>query len=184
MIKKLTAGTLVLALSASTTFAEEAEKSGEYYVAVKALMTMGDTVTEEDNTKLKGQTGGGIGIDFGYTLPYHFALELDGSYDRTDVQETRPSEEPKTLQGTFWTYAMDLTYTLPVTNDLGIMAKVGYEFERETIGGTNGHDSGTVYGAALEYRLSKHYETLMEYEGSTVDSPRGSSLYAGVKYIF
>jgi len=81
---------------------------------------------------------------------------------------------------------MDVTYTLPITHHIGIIGKLGYEFEQEKIKelDIDEKDNGMVYGAGVEYHLSDHYEMLVEYEGSTIQSPRGSSLYAGVKYIF
>lgn len=189
MIKKVTAATLALALSTSASFAEESSESGEFYIVTKALFTTGETVKEGSDIEVEGKAGGGVGIDIGYTLPYHFAVELDTSYDKNGIHETKqttlgPEEEDG--MGTFWTYAMDVTYTVPVTEELGVMGKVGYEFERETITNIDAtaHDSGMVYGAGLEYHIVKHYEALVEYEGSTIDSPRGSSVYAGVKYIF
>ena len=66
------------------------------------------------------------------------------------------------------------------------MGKVGYEFEHATISelDVDAYDNGMVYGAGLEYHISEHYEALVEYEGSMIKSPRGSSVYTGVKYIF
>jgi len=193
MIKKITVASLALIMSASTIFAKEHAESGEFYVVTKALLTVSETIREANNVEVEGRRGGGMGIDIGYTLPHHFAVEFDTSYDRNDVREKRTviegAEEKLEVvnaKGKYWTYAFDITYTVPVTDTIGIMGKLGYEFEHETINqlNVNAHDSGMVYGAGIEYHLSDHYEALVEYEGSAIDSPRGSSIYAGLKYIF
>lgn len=193
MHKTMTAVTLALTLSTSASFAKESSKSGEFYFITKALMTTAETITEDNEVQIEGKTGGGVGIDIGYTLPYHFAMELDTSYDKNDIREKRTVHEEneekieiEDAQGTYWTYAVDLTYTLPVSHSIGLMAKIGYELEHETISKLNidAQDSGMVYGAGVEYHLLEHYEALVEYEGSMIESPRGSSIYAGVKYIF
>lgn len=191
MIQKLIISTLICMSATPLVMAKEHHgKSGEFYVVAKALMTTSETISEGNDVTLHGDTGGGIGIDLGYTLPYHFAVELDTSYSQNNVTETKVDRhgdiEKEEARAKYWTYAMDVTYTYPVTNLIGIMGKIGYEFEHESISelDINGNDSGLVYGAALEYHLSEHYEALLEYEGSTIESPRGSSVYAGLKYIF
>ena len=193
MIKKITVASLALIMGVSTIVAKEHAKTGEFYVVTKALLTVSETIKEGNGVEIEGKRGGGVGIDVGYTLPYHFAVELDTSYSKNSIREKRiviegieEKLEVENAEGKYWTYALDVTYTLPVTHAIGIMCKLGYEFEHETIGKFNvdTHDSGMVYGAGIEYHLSDHYEALVEYEGSAIDSPRGSSVYAGVKYIF
>ncbi|MBN2815562.1 MAG: porin family protein [Campylobacterales bacterium] len=187
MFKKLTTATVVSLLLATTSMAREHhEKEGEFYIIAKALMTTSESLTEGEDVKLDADMGGGIGIDVGYRLPYHFALELDTSYSTNKVTETRVGEEPRSGTAKYWTYAMDVTYTFPITHHIGLMGKVGYEFEHEDIDAleTQGDDSGVVYGGGIEYHINNHYEALVEYEESAIESPRGSSIYAGVKYIF
>jgi len=193
MIKKITVASLALIMSTSTICAKEHAKIGEFYVVTKALLTISDTVKEGNSVELEGKSGGGMGIDVGYTLPNNFAVEFDTSYSRNNILEKRTviegTEEKlefNNARGKYWTYAFNIVYALPLTDTIGIMGKLGYEFEHETINqlDVNAHDSGMVYGAGIEYYLSEHYEALVEYEGSEIDSPRGSSLYAGLKYIF
>jgi len=193
MIKKITVASLALIMSTSTIYAKEHAQTGEFYVVTKALLTTSDTIKEGNNVEIEGKSGGGMGIDIGYTLPNHFAVEFDTSYSRNDMLEkrtviegTQEKLEVENARGKYWTYALDVIYALPLTDTIGIMGKLGYEFEHETINqlNVNAHDSGMVYGAGIEYYLSEHYEALVEYEGSVIDSPRGSSVYAGLKYIF
>jgi opacity protein-like surface antigen len=188
MIQKILLASLAsLAMTTGVMAKEHHAKAGEFYLVAKALMTTSETLKEGDDITLDADVGGGVGIDVGYTLPYHFAVELDTSYSQNRVTESRVGvEEKEDGIATYWTYAMDITYTFPVTHLIRVMGKVGYEFEHEEIDdlGVKGDDSGMVYGAGVEYHISDHYEALVEYEGSTIESPRGSSLYAGVKYIF
>ena len=188
MIKKIKVATIACIMVASVATAKEHHpKSGEFYIVTKALLTTAETIEEGSDVTLEGDVGGGVGVDIGYTLPYHFAVELDTSYSQNRVTESKVGEEEKKDGiASYWTYAMDVTYTIPLTEVIGIMGKVGYEFEHEHINNldTDGDDSGMVYGAGVEYHVSEHYEALVEYEGSTIESPRGSSVYAGVKYIF
>jgi len=193
MIKKITVASLALIMSSSTVIAKEHTKSGEFYVVAKALLTTAETIQEGHGVEVEGKKGGGIGFDIGYTLPNHFAIEFDASYSGNSLREkhtvTEGAEEKveiKDVKGHYWTYALDVTYTIPLTHEIGIMGKLGYEFEHEIINklDINAHDSGIVYGAGIEYHLSEHYEALLEYEGSAIDSPRGSSVYVGIKYIF
>lgn len=173
---------------ASSAMAQEHHETNEHelYVVAKGLFTTGEKITEEKEGSeiiLDGASGGGFGIDLGYTLGYHFAVELDTSLSQNKVQVSKPGEEVKET-AKYWTYAMDLVYTYPLNHTFGLMAKAGYEFEHETLGDEHVSDNGFVYGAGLEYHVSHHYEALLEYEGSMIDSARGSSVYAGVKYIF
>ena len=194
MIKKATLVSLAFVISTSTLIAKEhAVKSGEFYLVTKALLTTAETIHEGHGVEIEGKRGRGLGIDVGYTLPHNFAIEFDTSYSinslyekHTVIEGVEEKIEVKDARGHYWTYAFDVTYTLPLTDNIGIMGKLGYEFEHEAIDkfNINAHDSGIVYGAGIEYHLSEHYEALIEYEGSTIDSPRGSSFYAGVKYIF
>lgn len=188
MIQKLIVAALVCASTNSLLMAKEHHaKAGEFYIVTKALMTTSESIKEGEHITLDADVGGGVGIDFGYTLPYHFAVELDTSYSKNRVTESEAGvEEKEDGIATYWTYAFDVTYTYPVTDLIGLMGKVGYEFEHESIADLdiNADDSGVVYGAGVEYHISEHYEALVEYEASTIESPRGSSVYAGLKYIF
>ena len=186
MINKIIIASLTSIILTTTAMAKEHHvKTGEFYIVTKALMTTSETIKEDSGAMLKADVGGGIGIDVGYTLPYHFAVEVDTSYSKNRVTLSENGEKEDDL-ASYWTYAMDVTYTLPITHHIGIIGKLGYEFEQEKIKelDIDEKDNGMVYGAGVEYHLSDHYEMLVEYEGSTIESPRGSSLYAGVKYIF
>lgn len=183
MIKKIALASLLFcttSIMAQELHHEESES--EIYVVVKRLFTTGEKITEQEagnKVVLDGKSGGGLGIDLGYTLPYHFALEIDTSYSTNKVKIDDELESAKYL-----TYAMDVVYTYPLTHALGVMGKVGYEFEHETLNEETVNDNDFVYGAGLEYHIVDNYEALVEYEGSLIDSARGSSIYVGLKYIF
>ncbi len=57
------------------------------YFEPKIIMTMGETISHGDST-LSGDKGYGIGYDLGYSFTENFALELDGTYSKSDVTET------------------------------------------------------------------------------------------------
>jgi len=192
MVRKNTVALLALIMSVSSIMAKEHIEPGEFYVVTKALFTTAETISESDDIDIEGNSGGGLGVDVGYTLPYNFAVELDTSYSRNNIREITTVEDPEEKEeivdakGNYWTFAMDVTYTMPVTHTIGLMGKIGYEFEYETISklDIDTHDNGMVYGVGIEYHLSDHYEAIVEYEGSMIDTPRGSSVYTGIKYIF
>lgn len=186
-VKNILAASLLCATMA--TAEEHHGAAGQFYVVVKGLVTTSETIHEGECVSLKGDHGAGMGLDFGYTLPYHFALELDTSYSKNSVHESRlvgSDVEHEEGRASYWTYAFDVTYGLPVYGGFALMAKVGYEFEHETIDALeiDADDNGFVYGAGVEYHIDKHYEAIVEYEESTIESPRGSSVYAGLKYTF
>lgn len=186
MIKNIALASLALMVSTSTVMAEEDVKDGEFYIVAKGLYTTGNTVKESSDVILDGKSGNGFGLDVGYTLPHHFALELDTSYSKNDVTEKKVGEADTQATAKYTTYAMDVVYTYPIAHSLDIMGKVGYEYEHEKISelGVDLHDNGMVYGAGLEYHISEHYEAIAEYEGSAIDSVRGDNIYAGIKYVF
>ncbi len=183
MIKKIALATLLLSMSSFALQAQEHKSSGEVYVVAKGLYTTGKTIEEESGIILKGKSGKGLGVDVGYTLPYNFAVEVDTSYSKNDIRENNAGEI-REFSAKYWTYALDVTYTLPLSHAFALMGKAGYEFEHEKTSEKTKKDNGVVFGAGLEYHINEHYEGIVEYEDSTIDSARGSSIYAGIKYIF
>jgi len=176
MIKKILP--LVTALTLSTQVMAEEHKSQEssFYVVAKALYIVGDDV-QHGEAHLKGDDGIGFGIDLGYRLDYGFSVEYDFSYSTNDVEESEYS-----ANADYMTHALDLVYTYPATKELGVFAKVGYEYEKEKITDydIDSSDHGTVFGAGVEYELTHQYSLVGEYEHSTIDGPRGDSIYFGV----
>jgi opacity protein-like surface antigen len=161
------------------------ENHSHYYIVTKALYSLGEKVDHGVGKTLESDSGVGIGIDFGYQINHHFAVEFDFSYDENEVEEN----DNGTLHhadGTYYTYALDATYSHHLSKSLALMGKVGLELEDEQIKelGINTTETGLVYGIALEYLLNKHYEIVTEYEASSIESPRGSSIFVGVKRIF
>ena len=62
------------------------------YFEPKLIMTMGETISHGEST-LSGDIGYGIGYDLGYSFTENFALELDGTYSKSDVTETLSTGE-------------------------------------------------------------------------------------------
>ena len=162
----------------------EEAKSG-FYVAVKAIATLGDSIKEEDST-LEGDTGVGLGIDLGYKLAYGFAVEVDATYVGNTVTETLSTGESEEFSASYITSSLDIAYKYPVTHTIGFVAKCGYEYEIEKIDGLDidNTETGFVFAGAVEYEVSEDMAVLAEYEHTTIDGPRGDSVFAGVVYSF
>jgi outer membrane protein X len=153
----------------------------DYYVVVKGLGIIGDTVDHE-GAVLDGDSGYGFGIDLGYRLGNGFAVEYDFAYAKNTVTEDGLDE------GTakYYTHALDLVYTHELTESVGIFGKVGVEYENEKIKefDIDSDDTGFNFGAGVEMTIDHSYKFVVEYEHSTIDGPRGDSIFAGVMYNF
>lgn len=184
MIKKIVLASFLSFSLAPAAFAEHIthpkKEANNFYVIAKGLYTIGADVEEEGGAVLKGKSGKGFGVDLGYTLPYHFSVELDLSHSQNDVE----NEHDEIETAKYWTYALDVVYVYHLTHEVRVIGKLGYEFEDEKIAEETLHENGMVYGGGVEYHLNDNYDLLVEYEGSTIDSARGDSIYAGVKYTF
>jgi len=158
------------------------EKS--FYVALKGIATLGDTMSEE-HAILDGDAGLGFGVDLGYKLPYGFAVEIDVTYVGNTVTETNAVAEQEEISATYMTSSLDLAYKYHLTREFGLVGKVGYEYELEQIDTKEDEsDTGFIFAAALEYEVAEDIAILGEYEHSTIDGPRGDTLYAGVVFDF
>lgn len=155
------------------------------YFEPKIIMTMGETVTHGDST-LKGDAGYGLGYDLGYSLNEYFALEMDGTYSKSDVTETRANGYQETDEASFYTYGVNAVLTYPLYSHLIILGKLGYGYEHEDLGklGIKGSEHGANWTAGLEYSLNPHVEISFEYEGADIRSARGDSLQLGLIYKF
>ena len=166
------------------TEAAELEES-PFYMVVKGLASLG-AEAEHGEALLDGDGGYGIGIDLGYRLGKGFAVEYDFSYAKNTVTEIIEHHEPENVDAHYYTSSLDLVYTYEATETVGVFAKVGYEYEWETIDelGIDSTDHGFIAGVGVEVALSEDYKLVAEYEHSTIDSPRGDSLYAGLMFNF
>ncbi len=151
------------------------------YVVAKALVTTPSSM-EHENAELSSGMGSGIGLDLGYKLSNHIALEVDISYDHNTIEENL-NGVIEDAAANYYTYAVDITYALHMTHAMGLIVKLGYEIEDEEVEKLNISeiDSGIVYGLGLEYAINKNYEIVVEYEHSDIISTRGSSIFSGVK---
>jgi len=167
------------------TEAAEVEES-PFYIVVKGLASLG-AEAEHGEAILDGNGGYGIGIDLGYRLGKGFALEYDFSYAKNRVIEIVEGEESEKVDAHYYTSSLDLVYTYEATETVGVFGKVGYEYEWETIdelGIDSSRDHGFIAGVGVEVSLNEDYKLVAEYEHSTIDSPRGDSLYAGLMFNF
>ncbi len=161
------------------------ETESKFYVIAKALMILGDKVNHGPDVVLDGDKDYGFGIDIGYRLAHGFALEYDFSYARNTVTE-KGEHTMEEAKATYYTHALDLVYTYEFTESVGVFVKAGYEYEIEEI--ENYHidadEDGFNYGIGVEYTLNHKYKLITEYEHSTIEGPRGDSIFAGVMYNF
>ena len=77
-------------------------------------------------------------------------------------------------------------YTYEFTETLGVFVKAGYEYEIEDIDDYNidVDEDGFNYGVGVELAMNHKYKLVAEYEHSTIEGPRGDSIFAGVMYNF
>ena len=165
---------------------EAEEESFDYYVVAKAMMILGDDIAEE-GVVLDGDRGYGFGIDFGYRVGEGFAIECDYSYASNDVTERRlEGEGGEVFDYSYQSLALDVVYSYEVTENLGLFAKVGFEYEWENVDETDedNYDTGAAFGIGLEYAFNPRYRFVAEYEHSTIDGPKGDSVFAGIMYNF
>ena len=162
----------------------EHETESKFYVIAKALMIMGDKVDHEGSI-LDGDRDYGFGIDLGYRLGNGFALEYDFSYARNTVTEDN-GDTIEEAKAKYYTHALDLVYTYELTETVGVFAKAGYEYEIEEIKDydIDSDDNGFNFGAGVELAINHQYKFIAEYEHSTIEGPRGDSIFAGVMYNF
>lgn len=163
---------------------EHEESESKFYVVAKGMLILGDKVDHE-HAVLDGDQDYGYGIDLGYRIGNGFAVEYDFSYGSNTVTE-RIGEDTEEATGKYYTSALDLVYTVEVTETVGVFAKVGYEYEWETISkyDIDGTDHGFVFGAGVEIAMNETYKFVAEYEHSLIEGPRGDSIFAGVMYNF
>jgi len=163
---------------------EQEAAESKFYIIAKGMMVLGDTVNEE-NSVLDGDRDYGYGIDLGYRLGNGFAVEYDFSYASNTVTETA-GEEVRDASAKYYTSALDLVYTVEVTETVGIFGKVGYEYEWEKIDayGIDNTNHDFVFGVGTEIAMSEKYKFVAEYEHSLVSGPHGDSVFAGVMFNF
>jgi len=161
------------------------EQKSDFYVAVKAIATLGDSI-EEEHATLEGDVGKGIGIDLGYKLSHGFSVEVDATYVTNTVTEKPLHGESEDFSASYITTSLDIAYKYPLTHTVGLVAKCGYEYEIEKIDDLDidNSETGFVAAVAVEYEVSEHMALLGEYEYTTIEGPRGDSVFAGVVYSF
>ncbi len=176
----LLAGSILFGVSAYAHEGEQQEESSPLYLTVKGMYAFGEDYTNDAGVVEKGDAGIGIGVDFGYELAYGFALELDGTFETADVQI---GEEPKETID-YYAASFDVVYVYELTEKFGVLGKVGVEYEYETVGDEHNDETGMSYAIGAEYVLNRTYNAVVEYEGSTIDGPKGDAVMAGVKIKF
>ncbi len=158
----------------------------DFYIIVKGLSILGDTVAHGHDT-LDGDPGYGFGIDLGYRIGNGFAVEYDFSHATNTVTETDDHGlHPHEGDATYTTHAIHLVYTMHVTDTFGVFVKGGYESETEEIEEfhIDKDSDGFAYAVGIEYAMNDHYTLMAEYEGSDIEGPRGDAVFVGVMYNF
>ena len=155
------------------------------YIEPKVIYTMGEEVSHGTST-LDGDAGYGIGFDLGYSFNGYFALELDGTYSKSDVTETDSLGASETSSAEFYTYGVTTVLTYPVTEHFILLGKIGYGYEYEDLGSLDikGTEGGIAWSAGIEYSFNPHVEVSLEYEGADVESARGDNIQMGLIYKF
>lgn len=177
----LVAGSILFGVSAYAHEGEQHEESkSPLYLTVKGMYAFGEDYTNEDDVLEKGDAGIGLGVDLGYELAYGFAAELDMTYEVADVKVG--TEDKVTID--YYTSSIDLVYLYEFTERFGVLGKVGFEYEYETFASESNSETGMSYALGMEYVLNHTYNAVVEYEGSTIDGPKGDSIMAGVKIKF
>jgi len=156
-----------------------------FYIVGKMMIITGDDVDHGHGITLDGDRGTGLGIDVGYRLNHNFAIEYDFSYASDTITEINGHHELE-ADATYYAHALHLVYSQHLTEKVGFFLKAGYEYEKEKIDDLNidSHDDGFAYGAGLEYNLNSHYALIAEYEGTTIEGPRGDAIFIGIMYNF
>jgi len=185
LLTQLHAGGDFKEVEPAVTEVEAIEEESNLYIVTKGMMILGDKVTEE-GALLDGDRGYGFGIDLGYRIGEGFALECDYSYANNTMTESRVGMEAEAFDMNYQSLAFDLVYTYEVAESVGIFGKAGYEYEWENNDDTDAHayDYGMVFGAGVEVAMSESYRFVAEYEHSTIDGPKGDTVFAGIMYNF
>ena len=185
LLTQLHAGGDFKEVEPAVTEVEAIEEESNLYIVAKGMMILGDKVTEE-GALLDGDRGYGFGIDLGYRIGEGFALECDYSYANNTMTESRAGMEAEAFDMNYQSLAFDLVYTYEVAESVGIFGKAGYEYEWENNDVTDAHayDYGMVFGAGVEVAMSESYRFVAEYEHSTIDGPKGDTVFAGIMYNF
>ena len=168
---------------------EKSEEKSDFYIVAKALATIGSSFNEEVNEEsitLEGDTGIGLGIDFGYEISHGFAVEVDITYAANKVIETNnDTGDSEEFRAYYMTSSLDLAYRYMATDKLGFILKGGYEVEYEKIDTKDSAtNDGFVYAFGAIYEINEHMGLLGEYEVTTVEGPRGNSAFVGIEYSF
>jgi opacity protein-like surface antigen len=160
-------------------------KVPHFYIIGKGLMIRGDSV-EHGEATLNGNRDYGYGVDIGYHIGKGFSLEYDFTSSRNTVRETKPGHEPEDIEGKYYTSAIDLVYSYELTKHLAVFGKVGYEYEWEEIDEINidKREHGAIVGVGVEIAMNKKFAFMLEYEHSSIEGPRGDSIFAGILFRF
>jgi len=185
LLQTLAFATLITVGAQASEHETATKEHKDFYVAAKALVTLGDEVKHEEST-LDGGVGKGVGVDIGYRVSHNFAVEIDMTYANSDVTEIDAQGEKEDVTGKYITSSLDVVYMYHAMHDLGLFVKGGIEYEVENIDALDIEQTevGVIYALGGEYEISHHSALILEYEGSTIEGPRGSTVLAGMVYSF
>jgi len=171
-----------LILNVSVIYADQIKKdklhneTTPYYLALKYIYAFGDNY--EDVT---GDKGYGIGIDLGYRLYHHLSIEIDFTYENSNVID---AEENSREDIKYYTTSLDLVYAYEVFHRTSIIFKTGFEIEYEKEKKSTKKSEGIIFAVGVEYDINSRYKFISEYEKSTVNGPKGDVIMMGIVYNF
>lgn len=183
------------------------------YVVVKYLSMQGGSY-EHGTKTITGAAGSGFGLDLGYKLDDHMAVEFAYSAGSNTLEEkdtptatatattttttghnisplassTATTGAVSTGDGKFTSMGLNFVYSHHYKNGFTSVLKGGYVSESEilTIAGheTTATNGGIAVIAGAEYKLMGHNEVVVEIEKAFIDGPKGMNIFVGWKMGF
>lgn len=161
------------------------------YIVGKVFTSPGQDYDHGGHT-ITGDTATGFGLDLGYKLGDHWAVELAYSAGSGSVkahQSSLPllaSSSPSSVDASYNALGLLGVYTAHLGESFSLVGKLGGVSESEDLGEAGGSSSATglVYVLGCEYKLFGHNELVLEYEDTTIDGPRAYTLFLGFKHGF
>lgn len=166
-------------LNVSSIYANHNEKESHnetpYYLALKYIYAFGD-----DYKDVTGDGGYGFGVDLGYRLYNHFSIEVDFTYEDSNIVDDKNNKEDIK----YYTTSLDLVYVYEVFHQISIIFKTGYEVEYEKEEKITEKSEGLIFAVGIEYDINSKYKLVSEYEKSTAKGPKGDVVMMGILYNF
>jgi len=177
-----------------------------FYVVGKYFSSTGASYKHGTNI-ISGGNASGFAADFGVGFGGHMAVELSvasgsGTFTETAASVSNrmaptlfnnasgatsgtssSSHESTELNATYSSVAVVGVYGIPVSDQSAFIMKLGgiNESEKLDVVGSSSA-SGAVYAFGFETKMGNHKEFVVEYEGTSVEGPRASTVLFGLKF--